>query len=561
MSHSLVDAVRVASRGASDDERAPIALGRLDFTNPPPEHDFLSGARCQDSPSDGLGSLDSRDSFERASASAEPAEGRRDARAWTLDEERTFYEAHARADGDMGTVIAALGRAPFHRERSLVNKFRANALRRLQSVLKTVRLSLDGKNKEEVCRGFEAYWAFRCREARPGESVSEFGRRLCGNTGGLRERCAAALRNELKKIIARPEWHVETNEGARASASTTLESTVRFPASAPSSSTAIKEPEIVEGMKSTPAQVELDGKPRFVLQLFPMDAETSDRMVRHGYNPLCELTFRVKKSIPGLVSHLSEKWVKASPSSTHILQLHPFYAATKAGPWNATLEAATALDMYNELGGPECFRVRYAWADKNSALEPKQKTPPSSGKRKMSGISVGGISLDAALNFDPIPGDTPAMKAAKPAINLNGDLTLSDFQGGGFSNMFGVTMDGNKSQALGSRQPLARMNSPARPAAASNGFGRIFASPVTKKKPLAPSDDSLLRVLDGIGDDAAGADPLAGVALSDSLFAPGDSMFHNAILNGGDTRSLAADARRKSANKGPTSFAGLFANL
>jgi len=541
-----------------------MALGRLDASNPPPACDSRARASWEDSPSDGLGSLDSRDSFEREGASAEAvetADARRDARGWTLEEERTFYEAHARTRGDMGTVIAALGGAPFHRERSLVHKFRANSLRRLQSVLKTVNLSVDGKSKEEVCRGFEAYWAFRCREGRPGESVSEFGRRLCANTGGLKDRCAAVLRNELKKIITRPEWHVETNEGARSGACVMPESAVRVSTSVPSSSPVIKDAETVEGMKSTPAQVELDGKPRFVLQLFPMDTETSDRMISQGYNPLCELTFRLKKSIPGLVSHLSEKWVKASPSSTHILQLHPFHVTTKAGPWNATLESATALDMYNALGGPECFRVRYAWVDKNSVLEPKQKTPPSSGKRKMNGISVGGISLDAALNFEPIPGDTPAMKAPKPAMNLNGDLTLSDFQGGGFSNMFGVTMDGNKSQALGTRQPLARMNSPARPAAASNGFGRMFASPVTKKKPLAPSDDSLLRVLDGIGDDTGAADPLGGVALSDSLFAPGDSMFHNAILNGGDTRSLAANARRKSANNGPTSFAGLFTNL
>jgi hypothetical protein len=67
----------------------------------------------------------------------------------------------------------------------------------------------------------------------------------------------------------------------------------------------------------------------------------------------------------------------------------------------------------------------------------------------------------------------------------------------------------------------------------------------------------LLRVLDGIdgaGEQPGEADPALGV-ITDSLINPGDSLFRDAILGGGDTRSR---RRATDATKGPTSFAGMF---
>ena len=101
------------------------------------------------------------------------------------------------------------------------------------------------------------------------------------------------------------------------------------------------------------------------------------------------------------------------------------------------------------------------------------------------------------------------------------------------------------------RQLLARLgNSPSKPPPLS----RIFASPAKKGKPLAHSDESLLRVRGSTAraEQPGEADPALGV-ITDSLINPGDSLFRDAILGGGDTRSR---RRATDATKGPTSFAG-----
>lgn len=566
---SLTDAIaRVHPSTADVDAAHP--LGRLDLTNPVPEtradddsddDDAYGDAReASGSDSGAVGSLEFGDSpIGSASRADDDEEGigggcrrrRGVARAWSLDEERAFYETYARSGGRMDAVAATLGGAPYHREKGSVYKFRMNAVRRLGAVLKTVGLSVDAKNSKEVCAALSAYWAFRCAEAEEGESVRAFGQRLCVDKDGLKLRCAKTLRRELRGCIARPEWQKE--EAEETETTTTIAAiATRGDARATTTATMTVD-DVVEGMKSTPARTVVDGKSKFVLQLFPLDAETSGRMKARGYNPLMELTFRQKKSVSGLIAHLSEKWVEASPSANHILQLHAFERKSECGPWNATIENATALDVFNALGEPACFRVRYAWADRTTALAPKLKTPQqktaSVAKRKSSSaFTLGGFAVETSA-FDPIPGDAPVVKASKSAVNVGGDLTLSDFQGMGLTNMFAPSMDAH------ARQPLARLgNSPSKPPPLS----RIFASPAKKGKPLAHSDESLLRVLDGIdgaGGQGGDADPTLGV-ITDSLMNPGDSLFRDAILGvGGDTRSR---RRATESTKGPTSFAGMF---
>ena len=128
---------------------------------------------------------------------------------WTLEEERMFYETYLSADGNMKKVCDAMERAPYARDRKLVQKFRFNATRRLQRCLQSLNLSLDTKDKREVLEAFRSYWKFRQAEGLEGESVRAFGQRLGLKVDGfleLQEKCAEALRRDLCAAGLRPEW-------------------------------------------------------------------------------------------------------------------------------------------------------------------------------------------------------------------------------------------------------------------------------------------------------------------------------------------------------------------
>ena len=73
-------------------------------------------------------------------------------RAWSLDEERAFYETYSRSGGRMDVVASTLGGAPFYRDKTLVYKFRMNAGETSQAVLKSY-LSVDAKNSKRGVRG------------------------------------------------------------------------------------------------------------------------------------------------------------------------------------------------------------------------------------------------------------------------------------------------------------------------------------------------------------------------------------------------------------------------
>ena len=591
----------LASVTSANDGRAPMeeVLGRLDASLPgfarampttTSADDDGSGETEYDEDEDAFGTTTESPIGSLSGTSIESGSDKRrrglgglngvGARAWTWKEEEAFYTTFERTGGDRDACARVLSAPPFNRDKDSVRKFYQNSLRRIGNVLKTTfELSLDAKNAEEVVAAFRAYWEFREGETGPREDSMRFGRRLSGDKS-LKVRFATALRMALRRVVARADWHREGDDErverlARCAAGSVanLESNAVGQSGA-AMATATTTAEADAAMKPTAACIMHEGKPRFVLQLFPLDEETSKAMHLHGYSPLMELTFRQKKSIPGLILHLSEKWVKASPSASHILQLHPYDAGGKSGlkPWNATFQNSTAEDVYSALGSPWCFRLRYAWADRKTVLKPKEKkSPPSAGKRRKSTSTTMTAALPLSVAdgvaFDPIPGDVPVTtnkksSSSRAALNMHGDLTLSDFNGNGFSNLFATTMDGHAT-----RQPLGRVNSPSKPTPLRPG--PMFSSPVKKGKPLAPSDASLLRVLDGIGVPDDGVDPLGGagvdtlggaLGITDSLFAPGDSMFHGALFSGigGENTKSNAVVRRKSVGNGPIDFSGMF---
>ena len=500
-----------------------------------------------------MGSLESESSPMGSLASDDEAvdgdDGRRDApKEWTLEEERMFYETYLSADGNMKKVCDAMERAPYARDRKLVQKFRFNATRRLQGCLKSLNLSLDTKDKREVLEAFRSYWKFRQAEGLAGESVRAFGQRLGSKVDGfleLQEKCAEALRRDLCAAGLRPEWR---NMGDTAASGRGKDDGV-----AKRDVTHDVVDAFGENIEGTDSVIVENGKPKFVVQMFPLNRETYDRVAEtKGFNPILELALRQKKTVSSLALHLSEKWVHARPTPSHILQIYPFSSASgDLGPWNVKFGELKMTDVFASLNEPRCFRLRYAWVHETQARAPGQTPPKTVEKRKsnaFSGISIG------AVTFDPIPGDTPATKTVKQPLDIGtGELTMGDFADIG---------DTNPPPALSSRgrQPLARVNSKPAPPPLSD----IFRSP--KKSKLMPhSDASLLGVLDGIDDiepgipEFGGGDTLnaMGMGISDSLlgFEAGDSQF---LRDFAATRSRAPGARENGGEKGPTTFTGMF---
>ena len=564
------------------------ALGRLDASLPPPAHRDGDEDDGEDEDEDTFGSLGSLSPSGSASVveagKAREGEATRraprkstDANPWSMKQELYAYECYMRSAGDFGATWELIRKAPGHRGRlrTHVRSFFTNALRRINASIlkKSLGVEIDVKNAFEVCCAFKAYSIFRIRESVGEQTSQEFGRRF-NSENGLRAKCANELASRLKPLIARPEWCALQlpSRSSEEALSVLVDS-----AKKPSVNAVPRSPDAIagaEGMEATPACVVMDGKPRFVLQLFPIDDDVERAMHENNYKPLMELTFRQRKTVPGLIAHLSEKWLNAAPSASHRLQLYPFEA--KETPpttcWNATCTHVTAMDIYAELGSPRCFRLRYGWSDKLTApraAAPMLATPtPTSGdKRKMSPTSVPALG---AIKFDPIPGGVipgdvhiddhdVARKAprvtsttTKAPLNLGGDFTLSDFNGSGFTNLFGTD--------LASRQPLANVNSPSKPKA-HRPNPAIWASPRKKGEALPPSDASLLRVLDGIGAPDDGAVGMPGDTMgimTDSIMFDGSMGF--GALFGDATRSRAVGARNKSGGvaKGPTSFSGMF---
>ena len=125
---------------------------------------------------------------------------------------------------------------------------------------------------------------------------------------------------------------------------------------------------------------------RLMLQLFAVDDVTKGALLAAGLNPHLELTFRAKKSVPGLMQHLAVKWAgavarlpKPLRDAEPTLQLYPFESASAAeakGAWNASHDGATATDIFDACGRPAMFRVRYGWVPGAAAAARPYLAPP-----------------------------------------------------------------------------------------------------------------------------------------------------------------------------------------
>ncbi|XP_031477929.1 TSL-kinase interacting protein 1 isoform X2 [Nymphaea colorata] len=143
----------------------------------------------------------------------------------------------------------------------------------------------------------------------------------------------------------------------------------------PSGSAKIRSPDgIIEsgilqrqmGNPSEPAQSTrlLSKDPKLKLQLFPIDDYTRKAMEKDDHNPHLELTVGARKKISSIIEHLNRKWGNASVASGE-LALFPYAAYQEhiVGHHSWTLRDSflSAADVYEAVGRPAVFRLRYGW--------------------------------------------------------------------------------------------------------------------------------------------------------------------------------------------------------
>jgi hypothetical protein len=162
---------------------------------------------------------------------------------------------------------------------------------------------------------------------------------------------------------------------------------------------------------------------RLMLQLFAVDDVTKSALLAAGLNPHLELTFRAKKSVPGLMQHLAVKWAaaiaklpKTLRDAEPTLQLYPFESASAAeakGAWNASHDGATATDIFDACGRPAMFRVRYGWVPGAVAAARPYLAPPPPPVHQDSVVGGPGGRRDGRRAGTPPENLSPRKRAAE----------------------------------------------------------------------------------------------------------------------------------------------------
>lgn len=99
------------------------------------------------------------------------------------------------------------------------------------------------------------------------------------------------------------------------------------------------------------------------LQLFPIDDVTRRTLEMDKHNPHLELTLSTRKKITSVLEHLNRKW-GCSAAACGELMLFPYTAQRDSSfhcdRWSQS-SLVSAADVYNAVGSPPVFRLRYGW--------------------------------------------------------------------------------------------------------------------------------------------------------------------------------------------------------
>ncbi|KAF9612219.1 hypothetical protein IFM89_038641 [Coptis chinensis] len=102
---------------------------------------------------------------------------------------------------------------------------------------------------------------------------------------------------------------------------------------------------------------------RIKLQLFPIGESTRKALEKEGYNPHLELTISRRKKISSVLRHLKSKWGSVNIQDEIVLFPFDILLDNLAGyrRWTSKDTNCTAADVYESIGNPAIFRLRYGW--------------------------------------------------------------------------------------------------------------------------------------------------------------------------------------------------------
>lgn len=99
------------------------------------------------------------------------------------------------------------------------------------------------------------------------------------------------------------------------------------------------------------------------LQLFPIDEGTCMGLEKDGYHPYLELTLSARKKITSVLKHLNSKWGSSSIALGEPI-LFPYNILESSSVyrrWSLNDNDISAGDVYEAVGRPDIFRLRYGW--------------------------------------------------------------------------------------------------------------------------------------------------------------------------------------------------------
>ncbi|XP_010261015.1 PREDICTED: TSL-kinase interacting protein 1-like [Nelumbo nucifera] len=178
------------------------------------------------------------------------------------------------------------------------------------------------------------------------------------------------------------------------------------------------------------------------LQLFPIDEGTRTGLEKDGHNPHLELTLRARKKLVSVLNHLHNKWGSSSVAVGELMLL-PYNVRLEnlAGyrRWTLKDSAISAADVYEAIGKPLIFRLRYGWF---SDLESKthNKSPTSNNIRGSS--QFGDIHKSFSENVECMNGDKQPLED-----NLRASNTATPSSLGWADSLTNISMGGLLSEA------------------------------------------------------------------------------------------------------------------